>query len=237
MIPVNDLIPVFRTILGWPYASPGSNSAQGIDCSGAFVYAYNRFNQRIYHGSNRIIRQYCHSVAPASDAARLQPGMAIFKARSDLSRLHAQYKPGGRYYDPALPLDYYHIGLITSVQPLEIVNATTPVARIDSDLSKWHSVAYLDAVAYDGESAPVCACPCDCGDEQAVPLPFTATVTAASGQTVNLRQSPGKTAPVVARVPLNQTVTVTALTDDTWWAVTAANASGYMMKAFLRPNL
>ncbi|MCI6039448.1 MAG: hypothetical protein MR742_02890, partial [Clostridiales bacterium] len=39
MIPVNKLVEVFYTMLGWPYASPGTNGPEGIDCSGAFVYA------------------------------------------------------------------------------------------------------------------------------------------------------------------------------------------------------
>ena len=37
MIPVNKLVDVFYTMLGWPYASPGTNGPAGIDCSGAFA--------------------------------------------------------------------------------------------------------------------------------------------------------------------------------------------------------
>ena len=47
MIPVNKLVEVFYTMLGWPYASPGTNGPEGIDCSGAFVYAYKQFSERI----------------------------------------------------------------------------------------------------------------------------------------------------------------------------------------------
>ena len=43
MIPVNKLVEVFYTMLGWPYVTPGTSNAKGIDCSGAFVYAYRQF--------------------------------------------------------------------------------------------------------------------------------------------------------------------------------------------------
>ena len=74
MIPVNKLVEVFYTMLGWPYASPGTNGSAGIDCSGAFVYAYKQFGERIYHGSNRIVRVYCHDVRRVTSASQLRVG-------------------------------------------------------------------------------------------------------------------------------------------------------------------
>ena len=62
MISVPKLIQVFRSMLGWPYVTPGTSNAKGIDCSGAFVYAYRQFGERIYHGSNRIARVYCRDM-------------------------------------------------------------------------------------------------------------------------------------------------------------------------------
>ena len=219
MIPVNALTAVFRSMLGWPYATPGSNDSRGIDCSGAFVYAYRQFGESIYHGSNRIIRVFCHDVRRVASVDELKVGMAIFKAREDLSRLKAEYKPGGRYYDAALPCDYYHMGLVTSVRPLEIINATPPRVRIDSDLSKWRCAGYLNAVDYAG-SAPG-------------PGPVYAEVTAPSGRTVNLRRSPSKTAAVLVRVPIGETVEVLAQTSELWWNVRYGRYAGYMMREFL----
>lgn len=224
MISPIKLAEVFESMLGWPYATPGTNNARGVDCSGAFVYAYRTFGQSIYHGSNRMIRKYCHGVFTPTDANRLQVGMALFKGRSDLSRLKAEYKPGGRYYDAALPLDYYHVGLVTAVRPLRIVNATPPRVRADSDLGKWCCAAYLDAVDYAGE-APV-----------PPPTGNTAVVTAPTGGTVNLRSSPGKSAVVRVRVPIGATVDVLERTDDTWWRVRYRATTGYMMREFLRQS-
>lgn len=214
MIPVQSMIEVFRGIVGWPYASPGVNGPGGIDCSGAFVYAYRQFGQRIYHGSNRIIRVYCRDVQPVNGMEGLKPGMAIFRSRKDTSRMKAEYRPGGRYYDPALPEDFYHVGLIVSVSPLQIVNATSPKARIDTSLRRWSHAGYLKAVEY-GETV-------------------TAVVSAESGGSVNLRKTPDKRSPVLARVPLGQTVTLLPFEDEQWHRVRWQSKTGYMMKEFLR---
>lgn len=221
MIPVQSLIEVFRRIVGWPYASPGVNGPGGIDCSGAFVYAYRQFGQRIYHGSNRIIRVYCRDVQAVNGLSGLRPGMAIFRSRKDTSRMKAEYRPGGRYYNPALPEDFYHVGLIASVSPLQIINATSPKARIDTSLRRWTHAGYLKAVDYADEAPPA--------EETA-----TAVVTAETGGSVNLRKAPDQKSPVLARVPLGQTVTLLARVDETWQQVRWQGREGYMMKMFLR---
>lgn len=220
MIPVNRLVEIFYSMLGWPYASPGANGPSGIDCSGAFVYAYKQFGERIYHGSNRIIRVYCHDVRSVSRLDELHVGMAIFKSRSDLSRMKAEYKPGGAYYNPALPYDYYHMGLVASVSPLKIINATPPAVRIDTDLSKWCCAGDLNAVDYGGAQPPE-------------PLPETARVFAETGSTVNLRSAPSKSAVVRVRVPIGSVVDVLERTNDEWWRVRYGATTGYMMRMFL----
>lgn len=232
MIPANQLISVFRNIIGWPYATPGSNNSNGIDCSGAFVYAYQQFGERIYHGSNRIIREYCRDVQTVTSLAQLVPGMAIFKSRTNLSNMKAEYKPGGRYYDPALPYDYYHVGLVASVYPLEIINATAPVARIDNRLPLWCCAGYLTQVDYDQPA--LCTCPCPCGGPEAAPVP--ATVIAPSGNTVNLRAQPSKDAVILVRVPLGAMVSTWPADDPAWRRVRYQSTEGFMMSEFLLPG-
>ena len=116
-------------MLGWPYVTPGTSNAKGIDCSGAFVYAYRQFGERIYHGSNRIARIYCREMKRVTASTRLEPGMAIFKSRSDLSRMKGEYKPGGAYYDPNLTEDFYHIGLVVSASRRPLTRSS-PMAAL-----------------------------------------------------------------------------------------------------------
>lgn len=231
MITVSQIVDAFNSMLGWPYASPGYNDSRGIDCSGAFVYAYNLYGERIYHGSNRMIRVYCNNVMPAS-SARLEKGMAIFKSRTNLDGMKAEYKPGGRYYDPSLPNDYYHVGLITNVSPLEIVNATTPRVLISQRLSDWSDVAFLNAVDYSDAG--------DGGDDDddggggggGGQPEYNAYTVAEQGGTVNLRESPDTRARILARVPLGRRV----LAGDEasgWRPVRYGATEGYMMSEFL----
>lgn len=220
MITVAQIVSAFREIIGWPYASPGSNNSKGIDCSGAFVYAYNKYKQTIYHGSNRIVRVYCRDVKRVSSVAQLTPGMAVFKSKADTSNLKAEYKPGGKYYNPELPEDFYHIGLVAGVAPLQIINATPPAARVDTRLSGWSHAGYLKEVSYEGPGPK--------------PVPQYAMTTAPSGSTVNLRKSPSKDSVVLRRVPLGEKVNVLEDADDTWWRVRYDNTTGYMMREFLK---
>ncbi|MEA5015792.1 MAG: SH3 domain-containing protein [Candidatus Limiplasma sp.] len=233
MITVQQIVSAFREIIGWPYASPGSNGPRGIDCSGAFVFAYQKYKHTIYHGSNRIARVYCHDVRRVSGTAQLTPGMAIFKTRAAGENLKPEYKPGGKYYNPSLPEDFYHIGLVASVNPLQIINATPPVARVDTKLSAWSHAGYLKAVLYEEEPVPG-PDPEPDPDPGPDPAPQVAVTTAPSGSTVNLRRSATKESVVLRRVPLGQQVTVLGDVDGVWWRVRYEGVTGYMMREFLR---
>lgn len=224
MISVPQIVSAFQSMLGWPYATPGYNDQRGVDCSGAFVYAYGLYGQSIYHGSNRMIRRFCRDVERVSDASRLRVGMAIFKSRADLSRLKDEYKPGGRYYDPALPLDYYHVGLVTSISPLRIINATQPEVLTSTNLRGWTEAGYLNAVDYAiGETVP---------PPPAAPPEGVAYVVAEQGSTVNLRQSPQTGATILARVPLGRRVAADP-PQNGWRRVRYGATEGYMMEEFL----
>ena len=48
MLDVQKLITSVEECLGWPYVSPGTNDARGIDCSGLFVKAYRDQGASIY---------------------------------------------------------------------------------------------------------------------------------------------------------------------------------------------
>lgn len=150
MIPVKELISVFQLMKdeNWPYVSPGTNDRNGIDCSGAFVYAYRQFGESIYHGSNRIARVYVEKLLPISEA---KPGMAAFKAREpgeDYYALPQGYMPGGGQYNGDTN-DYYHIGLVDE-DPAYVLNAKNETAGFTRSkiTEKWDAVAYLKDVEY-----------------------------------------------------------------------------------------
>ena len=105
------------------------------DCSGAFVYAYRKFGEKIAHGSNSIYRSYCSSKGKLTkgckaDGSGLRPGTAVFTGTAD--------KHG-------------HIGLY--VGDGKVIEASgTQAGVITSDVTnkKWTYWGELKAVDYDG---------------------------------------------------------------------------------------
>lgn len=211
MLDTSKLIQSFEEIIGWTYESPGSNDQNGIDCSGAFVRAYRAQGASIYHGSNTIYREYCGAVRRIGGVSDLMIGVAVFKHRTD----------GGepsKYQSDGIG-NMYHIGLVTSVNPLRIVHATTPVAKVDTAIGNWSHYGFLDAVSY-GDSQ-------DGGEDLG-----QATVIAPSGSTVNMRAAKKTNGALVVRVPVGASVTAGA-TDGEWTSVQYLGYSGYMMSRFL----
>lgn len=137
-----DLIKVFKQMYDekWAYVANGSQ-AGSVDCSGAFVYAFKKFGQSIYHGSNTIARQYVS--APLSKIASARPGYAAFKWREANDSTPAKYRNDGLG-------DFYHIGLV-SEDGKHVYNAKDEAHGFClDDLSKWHFVAPLKGVTYEG---------------------------------------------------------------------------------------
>lgn len=232
----------FDEIVGWPYASPGSNDERGIDCSGAFVRAYRIAGKSIYHGSNRIERVYCRDCFDLNGStAGLVRGMAAFKFRNpgetgyDDSPLSSDYLPGGKYYNGDVR-NYTHIGLVTSVNPLGITNATSPNARVDTKLGSgvtaWRRAGYLTAVIYSTTGGN------ESDDENGgeIEMNETAKVIASSGSTVNMRKTPSKSGDLVARVPIGSLVLIQSVSGEwasVYWDTGEKPYAGYMMTEFL----
>ncbi len=210
MLDVSKLVADFEEIIGWPYVSPGSNDKNGIDCSGAFVRAFRLQGTSICHGSNTIFREYCSETEKIDSAAKLEVGMAVFKHRTSGAE-PAKYRNDGCG-------DLYHIGLVTSVNPLRIVHATTPKAKVDTVLGNWSHYGFLKSVNYDGGVIPM-------------DILYTATVTASFGSTVNLRKT--QDGDLLIRVPVGGRVSVLSENGD-WAKVRYGDYVGYMKKDFLR---
>ena len=143
MIDIEQLIADFEDCIGWPYATPGTNDERGIDCSGMFVRAYRLQGQRIYHGSNTIWRKHLGAKGSIDSTRDLKPGMAVFKWKEQTPSKFSD-KEG----------DFCHIGLVTSVNPLRIVHASTEgmKVKVDRKLGKWKYWGVLAAADMPEES-------------------------------------------------------------------------------------
>lgn len=189
------------------------------DCSGAFVYAYKKYGESIYHGSNRIARKYIKEVLPISEA---KPGMAAFKYLKPGDKGYAlpeDYKKGGSQYNGDLN-DYYHIGLVDDDPKYILNSATTINGFIRSKISNgWNACGYLKAVDYEGDD------PME-GDIM--------IVTSENGAPVNMRESASTNSRIVTRVPVGAEVTVLKPDTNGWTKVSYSRYQGYMMSRFLR---
>lgn len=241
MIKAGDLIRSFRRMAdeGWGYIPDTSgelwtqekqDAATGetvkkygqqwvghrvTDCSGAFVNAYREHGQKIYHGSNRIAREYVEELLPVSQA---QPGMAAFKVRDSTEQLKREYLPGGSHYNGDTQ-DYYHIGLVDE-DPRYVINAqSTQKGVVRGRLSDgWDWVARMKAVEYTDT------------EEDMNEIRY---VYAEEGKTVFLRQSASQSANWICRVPIGSQVEVISTINPVWSRVRYNGKTGYMMNRFL----
>ena len=132
-----------ESAMGWPYVSPGSNNSDGIDCSGLLVYGFRQNGGSIYHGSNTIYRSYLTEKGKLTSAKQLIPGMAVFKWNPNTP---------AKFHDGLG--DFQHVGVVTRVNPLRIVHASSVAGKViaDTKIGKWKFWGKLKGVDYGGDS-------------------------------------------------------------------------------------
>ena len=154
------LVTFFKSMVGWDYQW-GAVRWGCVDCSGAFVLAFRYFDQKIYHGSNTIWREYMvyRDKLPTEN---LQPGSAVFKCRDGA--------------------DFYHMGLyIGDGQVVEAKGVSHGVV-LSNLRDGWTHWGLLDGVEYiDLNANESCDYPFDVMDPMMI-------VT--SGGRLNLRDKP-----------------------------------------------
>lgn len=226
---VRDLIGAFQLMARerWPYAA--GTDERGIDCSGAFVWAYRQQGKSIYHGSNRIARREVVQLLPI-DSATVVAGMAAFKHRqpgADGYALPSGYKPGGKNHNGDLK-DYYHIGLVDE-DTSRVLNARSAQdGFVSSPITQgWSYVAYLSQVDYGSQIIT----------EEAIPMAVTsvAIVRASSGSTVKMRGKPDTSYGLYWDIPVGETVQVLENHAPEGWAyIQHGGQRGYIMDKFLQ---
>lgn len=247
-ISVSNLIAYFRLMYQehWSY---GVDTKYGqVDCSGAFVWAYNQEGHGIYHGSNRIARTEVLQLIPIKQAT-IKPGMAAFKRRDPGSSgysLPSSYQTGGSNYNGDLG-DYYHIGLVAE-DTSKVYNAqSSATGFVASDIFKgWTHVAYLSQVDYNGEEVSYTPLP-EVSSPSPTPAPSvsepvvdtapvsygTAVVRAEMGKSVKMRNKPSKTERLYWDVPVGAVVDITGPEKSGWTPIRYGARKGWMMTEYL----
>ncbi len=206
-------------IYKYEYGHDGSDGK--CDCIGQIVGAVRLAGLKWpwTHGSNYAARYRTNDQHYVGKASEQELGNLVYKARS----------PGEEKYD--LPStynkhpdqkDYYHVGVVTNINPLIITHCTSVEGGIkrDNNLGAWHYAGSLNQI--DGKGGSV------------MPVDYLAVVKAESGTTVNLRQNPSTKASVQKTVRVGTTVEVVEEYNDDWAKIKTDDVAGYMMRKFLK---
>lgn len=168
------------------------------------------------HGSNWAERNAMNGAGVIGSEDDLYLGEIVYKYRVPGETgydLPERYKTSGDLRD------YYHVGVVTGLDPLEITHCTKVPGGIAHDLKmgNWRWGGKLKYVDYEEEE----------------PMNVWATVYAENGKTVNLRKEPDKKSVIIARVPVGDQVKLIEA-DNEWDLVSYGGKTGYMMREFLR---
>lgn len=134
------------------YRTGGLGKDGTCDCIGLIMGAMYELGHKQYdlHSTNYFARYQTLELKKAN-AKELFIGQLLFRARTNQDKLNARYLPGGRYYTGDL-LDYYHVGVVTSVDPLRIIECTeygdvTGIV-ISTKFGRWDYSGRLRGVDY-----------------------------------------------------------------------------------------
>lgn len=207
---IADASPVYR--LG------GDGSDGACDCIGLIIGAIRRAGGSWtgIHGSNYSARYEMRELLPVMDAGELNLGEVVYKARMPGE---VGYALPERYKNDPDQRDYYHVGVVTAVEPLEITHCTGPGIVRDTKLGRWTYRGRLEKVDYDGT-------------EVVETMVQTATVVADSGDDVKMRSTPSQTDGLYWKVPVGDKVQV-AYVEGEWAKVRHQGRTGYMMVEYL----
>ena len=226
MISVNKFIEKVHEIAAEkPTYLLGQDGRNGTcDCVGLAIGAYRRAggNYKGGHGSNWSARNEMQTMG---SAFKMEVGAVVYKA----------YLPGQKgwnlpqaYANHPDQNDYYHVGVVISVTPLQIMHctksATVDGITIDTKIGVWRYGGRWDGISYDNiiEEDPIVAEPIG-----------KAVVVAKTGTTVRMREQANGTSTVIAHVPLGTIVDVMESTGD-WQKIRNGSVVGWMMTAFLK---
>ena len=194
------------------------------DCIGLIIGAIRRAGGqwRGTHGTNYAARQEMKYLRKIENTGDLKAGEVVYKAYEPGVggyNLPARYERGGDGYTGDMR-DYYHIGVVISVNPLRIRHMTTPKPKMDTEIGKWTYHGWLKKISEGGS----------------MKVTYQAKVI---GGALNLRSGPSKSDERIDQIPDGTIVTVT---EDLagWSKVIFDGREGYVASMYLeevKPDL
>lgn len=226
------------------YRQPGDGSDGTCDCIGLIIGALKRIGIKWtgIHGSNYSARRETIGLQKILNVSQLEVGCCVYKAYDpghSKYNLPARYKPGGAYYNGDLR-DYYHVGVVTSVNPLNITHMTSPTVKVDTKLNQntksvWSYFGKIKPLANAGgvTSTPVQSEIVTPVKEPLATTGAKAIVTAPSGKYVKMRAQPNQRCALYDDVPIGAEVTLVE-PGEVWAKISYGRRKNwYMMAKYL----
>lgn len=192
------------------YRLGGDGSDGTCDCVGLGIGAMRRGGIKYdgLHGSNWAARYEAVELWEIESVSELSVGDNTLKA----------YEPGDpkwalpeRYSDDPDQRDYYHFGVVTSVNPLRITHCTSPTTKTDTTLGKWKYAFRWRQLSETEE-----------------PAMYKGEVKLDESRYLNLRNGPGTNYRVIGSIPNGSTIEVLTESGD-WLFVRFGAKSGYVI--------
>lgn len=209
------------------------------DCIGLVMGAMYELGHREYpmHCTNYFARYQMQELEKVTQRD-LQIGMILFKARSSTAKLNARYQSGGRYFTGDLQ-DYYHVGVVTGVNPLEITECTeygkVSGIVVSGSLKGWQYGGRLKDVLYEGsEDAVETDMEVESVNENQVERSEAGkAIVATQSGALNVRAWP-KTGEILGRVPKGKEVELLQDSGDGWPRIRYNELEGYVSAEYLQ---
>lgn len=200
------------------YQLGGDGSGDGgCDCIGLPIGAI-RLAGGVWpwtHGSNYTARYRMQNFRSVRNASVLSKMELVFKAKAPGE---SGYNLPDTYKNSGDLNDYYHVGIVTSVNPLVITHCTGVEGGIkrDTELGKWGYAGWLDQVQKGGDESV--------GKQYKV-----------VGGNLFLRRGPSQKTGVMKLIPNGSIVTAMDEEKDGWMYVDYEGTLGYCMAKYLEP--
>ena len=234
------------------YKQPGDGSDGVCDCIGLIIGALRRMGLKWtgIHGSNYAARYQTVGLLYINKESELELGDAVYKAcdkdgivkkacgagtMKHAWALPDRYYQGHPYYNGDMK-DYYHVGVVTQVNPLRITHMTSPRMKVDTNLNGgWN---------YHGKVKPLVTAAAKGTvpepEEKPIPAPSVvpeaeckAIVVAANGGSVKMREYPSTSCRTWVKLAVGTEVTIVE-PGETWSKINGGKRKGwYMMSEFL----
>lgn len=210
------------------YSTGGVGKDGTCDCIGLVMGAMYELGHKKYdlHSSNYFARYQMQTLKKVYEKD-LTVGQILYRSRKDGGQLNARYQAGGRYYNGD-KLDYYHAGVVTRVNPLEIIECTESGyisgVVISSDVKKWQYAGELKDVLYEGYEP----------DEREEKLVSYKAIVTTEKDPLRVREWP-ETGTILGKVPKGRTVDVLAEAGDGWPKIRYNKLIGYVSEQYLTP--